>query len=70
MEIVLVRHAQPDWYSAEGQTHHQNPPLTALGLQQAELVGEHLAAEKWDRILGISPASMPPDRSTTVETAR
>jgi broad specificity phosphatase PhoE len=54
MEIVLVRHAQPDWYSAEGQTHHQNPPLTALGLQQAELVGEHLAAENWDRIL-VSP---------------
>jgi broad specificity phosphatase PhoE len=54
MQVVLVRHAQPHWYAGEGETHDQNPGLTELGFQQAELVGELLAQEQWDRIL-ISP---------------
>jgi 2,3-bisphosphoglycerate-dependent phosphoglycerate mutase len=54
MEVVLVRHAQPDWYSGPGETHRNNPPLTELGHRQAESVGEMLAAEQWDRIL-VSP---------------
>jgi 2,3-bisphosphoglycerate-dependent phosphoglycerate mutase len=54
MEIVLVRHAQPAWYSGPGDTHITNPPLTDHGLAQAELVGEHLSTEKWDHIL-VSP---------------
>jgi broad specificity phosphatase PhoE len=54
MQLVLVRHAQPHWYSGPGDTHRTNPPLTELGHQQAELVGELLAAELWDHIL-VSP---------------
>ncbi len=54
MQLVLVRHAQPHWYAGPGDTHHQNPPLTELGLRQAEAVGEYLANESWDRIL-VSP---------------
>ncbi len=54
MEVVLVRHAQPHWYSGPHDTHRHNPPLTELGQQQAELVGDLLAQEQWDRIL-VSP---------------
>ncbi len=54
MQLVLLRHAQPHWYAGPGETHLTNPPLTELGHRQAELVGEQLAAEKWDRIL-VSP---------------
>jgi 2,3-bisphosphoglycerate-dependent phosphoglycerate mutase len=52
MEIVLARHAQPDWYPSEG--YMSNPPLTELGFLQAELLGEHLATEHFDHIL-VSP---------------
>jgi 2,3-bisphosphoglycerate-dependent phosphoglycerate mutase len=49
MEIVLVRHAQPEWYVDD--RYQDNPPLTDLGFAQAELVGEQLAREHWDLIL-------------------
>ena len=52
MEIVLARHAQPDWYPSD--RYQTNPPLTELGFRQAERLGEHLAKEHFDLIL-VSP---------------
>ncbi len=52
MELVLARHAQPDWYP-DGR-FRTDPPLTELGHTQAELLGEHLAGEHFDHIL-VSP---------------
>lgn len=52
MEIVLVRHGQPEWVRdglAVG-----DPPLTDLGWRQAELVADRLAGEEFDEIL-VSP---------------
>lgn len=52
MEIVLVRHGQPEWVRdglAVG-----DPPLTELGQQQAELLADRLIDERFDEIL-VSP---------------
>jgi probable phosphoglycerate mutase len=52
MEIVLVRHGQPEWVRdglAVG-----DPPLTARGWRQAELLADRLALEEFDEIL-VSP---------------
>jgi probable phosphoglycerate mutase len=52
MEIVLVRHGQPEWVRdglAVG-----DPPLTDLGWRQAELLADRLAGEEFDEIL-VSP---------------
>ena len=35
MEIVLIRHGQPEWMVDD--TYRQNPGLTELGFKQAEL---------------------------------
>lgn len=42
MELILVRHAQPDWVSPDGKNRN-DPPLTALGHGQAALVARRLA---------------------------
>ena len=52
MEIVLVRHGQPEWVS--NGLNVVNPPLTDLGVQQAELMAEVMAREEFDEIL-VSP---------------
>ena len=49
MELVLVRHAQPEW--ARDHISQVNPGLTELGLRQAELVAERLATEPVDHVL-------------------
>jgi probable phosphoglycerate mutase len=52
MEIVILRHAEPEWtkdgYSVD------NPPLTERGFQQAELLAESLKREHFDEVL-VSP---------------
>jgi broad specificity phosphatase PhoE len=53
MELVLVRHAQPQWY-VDDLHQGQDPGLSELGFRQAELVGEKLANEHFDHIL-VSP---------------
>lgn len=53
MELVLVRHAQPQWY-IDDLHQGQDPGLSELGFQQAELLGEALAGEHFDEIL-VSP---------------
>lgn len=48
MEIVLVRHAQPDW-EPEGVAQ-DDPCLTPLGQRQAACTAEALAAEDFDAV--------------------
>ncbi len=52
MEIVLLRHAEPEW--VKDGVNISNPPLTKRGLQQAELLGDFLMNEQFDEIL-VSP---------------
>jgi len=52
VELVLVRHAQPQWV-LDG-LNVVDPPLTALGHRQAAALGPALADETFDEIL-VSP---------------
>lgn len=52
MEIVLIRHGQPEW--VRDGLNVVDPPLTELGRQQAECVGRALGGEQFDRII-VSP---------------
>jgi broad specificity phosphatase PhoE len=49
MELVLVRHAQPDWN--RDRTAQVDPGLTELGREQAELTAVRLAGEPFDQVL-------------------
>jgi probable phosphoglycerate mutase len=53
VEIVFVRHGEPDW-SLDGRPQ-MDPPLTARGHEQARLVAERLAPKRIDHLL-VSPA--------------
>ena len=48
MEIVLARHAQPDW-EPDGRAV-DDPGLTALGHEQAKLAAEALASQRFDAL--------------------
>ena len=52
MELVFIRHGQPEW-GCDGLTV-QDPPLTALGLEQADLLGKAFRGRPVDRLL-VSP---------------
>lgn len=52
MEIVLIRHGQPEW--VRDGLNVVNPPLTDVGHQQAELMASALADEHFDEVL-VSP---------------
>jgi probable phosphoglycerate mutase len=52
MEIVLVRHGQPEWIRDD--LNVDNPPLTQLGFDQAECVAQALEGEHFDEIW-VSP---------------
>ena len=52
MEIVLVRHGQPEW--VRDGLNVTNPPLTELGRRQARHAAEVLAGEDFDEVL-VSP---------------
>jgi probable phosphoglycerate mutase len=52
MELVLVRHAQPEWVH-DGKAV-VNPPLTELGLAQAARLGKALVGEAFDELY-VSP---------------
>ena len=60
MEIVLVRHAQPEW--EPGGRAVDDPGLTPLGQAQARCAADALAEEQFDQVL-YSPLKR------TVETA-
>jgi probable phosphoglycerate mutase len=52
MEIVLVRHGQPEW--VRDGLNVIDPPLTELGHRQAEHLASALAEQRFDEIL-VSP---------------
>jgi len=52
MEIVLVRHAEPEW--VKDGFNVDDPPLTERGHRQAEHLAQRLAGESFDEIL-VSP---------------
>lgn len=52
MEIVIIRHAQPEW--VKDGLSVDNPPLTELGFKQAEALAAELVSEHFDEIL-VSP---------------
>ena len=52
MEIVLIRHGQPEW--VRDGLNVVDPPLTELGQHQAECVGTALGGSHFDRII-VSP---------------
>ena len=49
MELLLVRHAQPEW--TRGHISQVDPALTELGHRQALLVAERLAGMAFDDVL-------------------
>lgn len=49
MELVLVRHAQPQWNRA--RTAQVDPGLTEVGHRQAELTAHRLATERFEHVL-------------------
>lgn len=52
MEIVLIRHAQPEWVRDELSV--DNPPLTELGFLQADRVARAMSNQHFDEIW-VSP---------------
>jgi broad specificity phosphatase PhoE len=52
MEIVMIRHGEPEWVR-DGLTV-VDPPLTDLGRRQAELLAQALQREEFDEVL-VSP---------------
>lgn len=52
MEIVIVRHAEPEW--VKDGLSVDNPPLTDRGVLQSSLLAQALADEHFDEIL-VSP---------------
>ncbi len=52
MDIVLIRHGQPEW--VRDGLNVVDPPLTELGRMQADRVGELLRDEAFDEII-VSP---------------
>ena len=52
MEIVFVRHAEPEW--VKDRLNVDNPPLTMRGFEQAELLGNWAASEHFDEVY-VSP---------------
>lgn len=52
MEIVLIRHGQPEW--VRNRLNVVDPPLTERGLRQSENVAEALRGERFDEVV-VSP---------------
>ncbi len=52
MELVLIRHAQPEW--VRDGLNVVDPPLTDLGRRQAEALAATMVDEKFDEVL-VSP---------------
>src|SRR5262245_59195106 len=65
MELVLVRHAEPEWVR-DGMTI-DDPPLTERGFEQAERLAAHLGQERFDEGVG-SP--LPRPRQTSAPLLR
>jgi broad specificity phosphatase PhoE len=53
VELILIRHAQPDW--APGGIARNDPELSGLGVRQAERLGERAASWEGVAELLVSP---------------
>src|SRR5919204_5528893 len=49
-ELLLVRHGETDWNVQQRWQGHQDPPLNALGREQARALAEALAGEGIDAV--------------------
>ncbi len=49
-ELILIRHAQSEWNAAGRWQGHADPPLSALGEEQALKLAAELAGERADRL--------------------
>ncbi|MGA0118484.1 MAG: histidine phosphatase family protein [Ilumatobacteraceae bacterium] len=52
MEIIIIRHAQPEW--VKDGLNVVNPPLTSLGFEQSQLLAESLRDSSFDEVF-VSP---------------
>ena len=59
MEIVLIRHGEPEW--VRDGLNVVDPPLTERGLRQAERVADALDGEEFDEIVDLAAAPAAPD---------
>jgi probable phosphoglycerate mutase len=66
MEVVVVRHAQPDW-EPDGRARDE-PELTALGRAQAEATARVLLAERFDALY-VSPLRRARETCEPIEKA-
>jgi probable phosphoglycerate mutase len=63
MEIVSVRHAEPEW--VRDRLNVDNPPLTARGQVQAALLGKWAASEHFDEVY-VSPLLRTQETATPI----
>lgn len=49
--FIVVRHGETEWNVAGRVQGHEDSPLTAAGLAQAEAIGERLARERFDLLV-------------------
>lgn len=67
MELVLVRHAQPEW--SRDRTARVDPGLTERGRRQAQLVARRLADRPFDRLL-VSTATRARETAAPLQELR
>jgi probable phosphoglycerate mutase len=51
VRFIVVRHGETEWNVAGRVQGHQDSPLTARGLAQAEAIAERLARERFDALV-------------------
>ena len=66
MELVLVRHGQPEW--VRDGYNVDDPVLTDLGHRQAQRAADALAGERFDRVL-VSPLVRARQTAAPIEAA-
>ena len=66
MELVLIRHAQPEW--VRDGLNVVDPPLTELGHRQADQLAKVMVDEKFDEVL-VSPLMRARQTAAPVLTA-
>ena len=68
MHILVIRHGQPHDESKSGGDG--DPPLSELGISQAQSIGDYLSGET-DRPCRREPhASGPPNRAASLQATR
>lgn len=49
-QVILIRHGETEWNKQRRMQGHSDSPLSAIGLRQAQLLGERLAKMKFDAL--------------------